>query len=322
MWVTIAVQRALLLPGGVIQATDTDTTQVAKGCGRGCCLQVLVAITALALLAVLAGSASLISWPSTVDPGLITAGTLVVWALLVVPGALLMGLFSVERRGRRLDDIFASMGLRGRRYLLTSRQFHGSVQEREVDAYISKGPLVEIYVTSDLKTRACVGIMGGKFIGALREATRHKMRELTLQAPHWSGYQAYTLDEPWSKALSEHERAREIIQDLLSEGGPRSMRWVHFAPGAIVFRSHRVSGLLMDEANVGRWIRGLIELASIAEGLAEPSTVIEATSFESQARTNRDPIVRLVIALTWGCFGLLLLALVPMIWFFVWKSGV
>ena len=285
-------------------------------------MQILVAITALALLAVLAGIASLISWPSTIEPGLITAGTLAVWAFIVVPGGLLMVLFGVERRGRRLDDIFASKGLRGRRYLLTSRQFHGSVDEREVDAYISKGPLVEIYVTSDLKTRACVGLMGGKYIGALREATRHKMQELTLQEPHWSGYQAYTLDEPWTKALSEHKRAREIIQDLLSEGGPRSMRWVHITPGAIVFRSHRVSGLLIDEANAERWIDGLMELASIAEGLTAPKTVIEATSFEKQARTNRDPIVRLVIALTWGCFGLLLLALVPMIWFFVWKFGV
>ena len=164
--------------------------------------------------------------------------------------------------------------------------------------------------------------MGGKFVGALREATRHKMQELTLSEPHWSGYQAYSLDEPWTKALSEHARAREIIQDLLSEGGPRSMRWVHITPGAIVFRSHRVSGLLIDEANAERWIAGLMELASIAEGLAAPKEVIEATAFETQARTNRDPIVRLVIALTWGCFGLLLLGLLPMIWFFVWKSGV
>jgi len=311
-----------MAPGGVISATDTDSKQVAKGCGRGCFLQILVAMTALLLLAVLAGIASLISRPSSIDPGLITAGTLVLWALIVVPAALLIGLFAVERRGRRLDDIFASMGLRGRRYLLTSRQFHGSVEERKVDAYISKGPLLEIYVTADVKTRSCIGIMGGKFIGAMREATRHKMQELTLQEPHWASYQAYSLDEPWTTALSEHKRAREIIQDLLSAGGPRSMRWVHITPGAVVFRSHRVSGLLMDEANVERWIKSLVELAIIAEGLAEPSTVIEPTSFESQARSNRDPIVRLVMALTWGCFGLLLLGLLPVIWLLVWKSGV
>ena len=38
---------------------------IAKGCGRGCGVQVLAAMAALALLAVISGIAMLISWPKS-----------------------------------------------------------------------------------------------------------------------------------------------------------------------------------------------------------------------------------------------------------------
>jgi len=73
--------------------------------------------------------------------------------LLLLGGGVGIGGWIVLSRKRQLDDAFTPVGLTGSMYLLNGRQYHGVVSGRQVDVYFYRGPTLDFYLSTPLKTR-------------------------------------------------------------------------------------------------------------------------------------------------------------------------
>ena len=124
------------------------------------CLRSL-AIQAIAALIVVPLSCVLIFIPLA----LVSRSDLSIWWLIIPAGLFLLVVLAggpgmlalvLSRRTRQLDALFTPIGLAGSPYSLFFRQYHGTVQGRQVAVYFYRGPSLEIDVETPLQTRLAV----------------------------------------------------------------------------------------------------------------------------------------------------------------------
>jgi hypothetical protein len=271
------------------------------GCLRSVFVQVIAVLIVVPLACVL------IFIPLT----LVNQSDLSIWWLIVPAGLFLLilvgggigGLVLVlSRRTRQLDALFAPLGLVGSLYSLTFRQYHGTVQGRNVAVYFYRGPALEIDVETDLQTRLAVT---GQHADTNAIARLLNRQPLALTDPALSVFTAFGLDEAWSRELLAQEETPDLLERLIHFEGAFTRRHVILRPGWLrlhLFGSRNLFDLTLDAMpeQVQQWFDDLMALVRIAEALPAPQVTAEESSAERMARSLRSRNPYLVPLITIG----------------------
>lgn len=210
------------------------------------------------------------------------AGGMVLFALLAI-GATALGVYLViARRNRRLDAVFVSMGLEANTYGQGGRQYHGTIAGRQVDVFLGRGPILNVYVGTPVATR--LGI-------ALRDRTSRLLQRLTgareihVPDPDFARVGVYGRDPGWTHALLGAPAVKAAVFRSLTPAGSLEVRQVLFAPGAVHLQVAQVETAITP-ASAGQMINDLFALAGAAEALPHPAVVEQALAAEQWARSE------------------------------------
>lgn len=235
-----------------------------------------------------------------------------IFILLILVGAPALIYYSIRRRAAWLDDVFTSQGLEGRSYALTGRQYHGRLRGRDVDVTFVRGPSLSLKVSSAVQTRLGVSGAGDVSLGLARLFNKEP---LDLSG---TDLLAFAQEEEWGRALLEDPQVRRLLEELISEDHPFSIRQVEFNPGSVMlrlYRSRQVFDFRISPEQGRRWLNSLFELAEIAEKLPAPRQALTVSELPSDAptvepTTTRTSVVMMAvilgIALCLGAVGLIL----------------
>lgn len=247
-------------------------------------------------------------------------GLVIVFTLTVIAGVAIWGIQHIRRRTAELDQAFMPLGLEGRMYLLTGRQYHGHYQGYPLHVYFSRGPNVEIFLDANLETRIGIGRRG-----AIEKAAANLLDKapLKLEDPAFDHLVVYPLDRDWSEALLAEPVAREIVLRLTTESSPVDLRSISVTPAAVRFEARYISTSHITPEAVRTWVSDLATLTRLAESLPQPTVQAVESRMESTSRSNRGKFTLPIIAITCGIFTLLsvcILAIVALV-IFLEESG-
>jgi hypothetical protein len=205
----------------------------------------------------------------------------------------------VYRRNQKLDALFTPLGLEGKAYLSFFRQYHGTVQERQVDVYFRRGPVLEVEVSTSLQTR--LGVTGPhadtRFLAGLFGS-----QPMSVGDPAFDDLTVFALDEAWARSLLDNVHAAGLLRGLVTLLGSWTRQQVILSPGTLRWMlsgSTWLFGYDLTPEQVRRHLDDLMRLARIAERLPEPQLATDLTSAEQFARRLRkqNPYMALWIGL-------------------------
>lgn len=290
---------------------STTGKDMALGCGRAMIVRVIAIVIGLPL-----GCALVL-----VPLWLVTTFDLSPWLLVVSAGAFMLLMFGgaaaafgivLYRRKQMLDAVFGPLGLEGKAYLSFFRQYHGTINDRQVDVYLARGPRLEIEVGTSLQTR--LGVTGAhgdtRFFAGLANKPILPVGDPALTVfPH---------DEAWTRALFDNPYALEIFKRLTALESTFTRQQVILRPGTfqlLLSGSTQMLGFKLDPAQTQSWVNDLLRLAHIAERLPAPTVTAELSSLEQTAYRvrNANPYLTLWIGLGTAGFFVVVAAAVAIL---------
>ncbi len=276
---------------------STIGKDIARGYGRAFVTQIIAVIIGLPLGCVLVGVALLLANLLADSPWLL-AGAVAVLLLIFFSCVAAAVAIPVYLRKRRLDAIFEPLGLTGSAYNTSFRQYHGTSQDRQVDVYLNRGPLLEIEVSTSLQTRMGVSGQHGdtRFLAGLAGK-----QPLELE-PELQDLAVYAPDENWARSLLDNEHATALLQQSIALTGSWTRQQIILRPGAfklMLSGSRKLFGFDLEPDVVGQQLGDLLRLAHIAEHLPSPTVTVELSSAEELAQKVRkaNPYLALWIGL-------------------------
>jgi hypothetical protein len=220
----------------------------------------------------------------------ILVGLLIVFFAFAIGGTLFWVLSRNRQFSRRLDAAFATLGLTGSRYLVSGRQYQGTVGGRKMNVYyrLSGGrsfrtPDLTIYLDGKFHTR--LGI-GSKNVLTSAGGALTGQNHLELNEPLYEGLLIYPLDETWSLSLLTDPEAQKSVVRLVGKDTPGT-RGVVFAPQSIKLQIRHFNAELITPEAVRAWVDDLMRLAEIAEALSPPTKTAQASDLELASQANR-----------------------------------
>jgi len=214
--------------------------------------------------------------------------------LLLVGGALGIGGWIILSRKRQLDDAFTPLGLTSSLYLLNGRQYHGAVGGRQVDIYFYRGPTLDLYLSTPLKTR--LGISVKDSVGQAVSGLMNR-QPLNLDDGDLSRLNIFPLDEGWTRALLADPTAKAAILRLTADEGSYELRQVLLQPEAFVLRCSHTDQKKITNENARQWLSDLTTLARSAESLPPPTKTAEASTLERNTRVDRNKLILPVLGI-------------------------
>jgi hypothetical protein len=240
---------------------------------------------------------------------ILLAISLTLFMTLIFGGTFGIAAWMVLSRQRQLDAAFTPLGLTGSMYFLNGRQYHGAVGGRKVDVYFYRGPMLDLYVSTPLKTRLSVGVKDsvGQAIAGL--VNRQPVK---LDDPELSRLNFFLSDEPWGRAWLADPEAKAALLRLTSDEGSYELRQVHLQPEAFLLKLYHTDQKRITYENARQWIADLTTLARVAESLPAPEKIIEASPLEKSTQSDRGKLILPAIGITCGLvFVISLCAMIP-----------
>lgn len=207
---------------------------------------------------------------------------------------------TIQRRAALLDEIFGLLGLTGRAYLWNGRQYHGSLNGRQVDVYFYRGPSLAIYIASPLNTRLGIGLKGR--FSQLASSVINRP-ELLSNDPELAHLGIYPLDQRWGMDLLANAQAKAAILRLTAAGSDFEIRNLLFQPEALQFQIHRINSRTITAENLRIWVNDLFDLVEIAESLPAPTVTAVASAMERTTRQNRSRFALPILGIACGILG-------------------
>jgi len=222
------------------------------------------------------------------------------YVLILNGGVVVAAIWILRRRKRRLDAAFEPLGLEGERYMLTGRQYRGTVEGRQVRVLFYRGPMLELHLETPLQSRFGVAETGSTTPALARLLGREPLH---LDDPALSELRVYALDEGWARSLLAEADATRLIRRLLNDASWALVRQVVLAPGSFrlrLYHSKRLFNYGITPEDAQQWLDDLLALARISERLPAPTVTAEESPAERLARSGASRIGLAVVALMVG----------------------
>jgi hypothetical protein len=277
--------------------------KIIKSWGAGCAKQALLAIVIFSVFVVVFVGLVLLPviMPVTDTQRVyIWLGGLLLLLLLTMGGIFIWSARTIRRRAALLDAAFTPLGLTGKAYLWNGRQYHGTLNGRQVDAYFYRGPSLAIYIASLLNTRMGIGLKGRL---SLMASSVFNRLELVTNDPELAHLSVFPLDESWGRGLLDDPDAKAAILRLTVAEGRFEFRNLLFQPEAIQLQIHRINLSAISAENLRNWVYDMLDLAGIAESLTAPSVTAAASALERRTRLKRSDFTMPIVGITCGIIG-------------------
>jgi hypothetical protein len=201
------------------------------------------------------------------------------------------------RRRREWDALFTPLGLTGKLYQMFFRQYHGTVEGRQVDVYFYRGPTLVMQVSTSLQTR--LGVTGPQS-DTLALARLFGRQPLVLDELEQQGLCAFAIDENWAGSLFANPHVLGLLQRLTALESFFTRQQVILRPGAVelLFTGNRnLFAFDVAPEQARQWLEDVLRLARIAEHLDAPLVTEEESAAERLARSlrSRNPYVMPIV---------------------------
>jgi hypothetical protein len=224
-------------------------------------------LSCICLVCLLVGANAAAEYAVENDAGTALMIVAVALGCLVAVGLSAIPIYPIWRRGRRLDAIFAPLGMRGKMYAITGREYNGLLEGREVQARVYRGPTLRMSLSGELSTRLAVGTRTG-LGSALAPLVGADVME--LDDPDFGHLVASSRHPDWARALLDDPAARQAILRLLRDEGPVEVRNLVVEPGALRLMLSYIALAEITTANVQTWLNDLEIVLRAAEELPPP----------------------------------------------------
>lgn len=224
---------------------------------------------------------------------------------LMVPMVFVLGLFAlgalvIVRRNRKLDRAFRHLPVEGRQAGTVTRGWHGEVAGRAFDAWVRKGPTVELYLGCHAATRGGMARSGPMIQNLVRRLARRE--PLDPVPPQVSGCAVYADDPEWMRRLLAAAGVEAALGRLLAET-PRVSPLLSVAPNALHYVRRYGPLSELDGDAVSSWLDDLTVVADAVDALGPSAEGARPTELEEWARLRRG---RRILPWVFGCLGLML----------------
>jgi hypothetical protein len=261
---------------------------LARSYGRGLIIWIVAAVIVIPLWCVLILVPLYLVTTLNLSPWLLAISAALMLLMLLGGGATAIGL-TIYRRKRGLDAAFTPLGLQGSPYNSFFRQYHGAVQERQVDVWLYRGPVLDMEISTPLQTR--LGVTGPHSDTRLFSTLLNKP-PLAFSDPALSSLTVYALDEAWARSLLDNPHAVELLCALTSTTDQFSRQQVILRPGTFRLQlagNRRLLKFDLPTPEQARaWFEELLRLARVAEHIAAPQITDTESSTEQFARRLRQ----------------------------------
>ncbi len=283
-------------------------------CGGQAIISTVASIVVLCGVAAIAVASFVIPLPPEYEDErfFLFIGLFVVFFLFVMAAVVGIGVLVISRRARQFDAAFTPLGLTGSGYLTNGRQYHGTYLGRQVDVYFYRGPTLDIYIASPLRTR--MGIATKNALGSMASSVANRP-PLDTGDPAYTFLSIYPHDERWARELLADPNARESILRLTQAPGPFELTNLLVQPEALQLKLYRTQTGRVTPDAVRDWLKDMLTVVRAAEGLPAPAELLQSSNLERVVRTERGAFSRKVVFVTLAAFGLMfvcmLAALIP-----------
>ena len=187
------------------------------------------------------------------------------------------------RVNKRLDNAFAAYGLEASSHMISGRKFSGEFNGVAVQAYLQRGPLLNIVMPAPFQTQAVIGT--GTSIGrAINQAVDRK--PLDLREPGYESAIAFSADPVWFDRVLHDKQVAHGVQRFMQPTFAQ-LRQVHFNPDELLFRIHRIHFNQITEESIGQWLRMMAHVRQAALKLPVATEMREPSKVVQNLRTGR-----------------------------------
>ncbi len=175
--------------------------KILRAWGEGCGWTTLIAIVLYILVMIIFLSLIVLAilLPVSDEQSIyLVLGGLLLFLLQLVAGVVVYAAWSAKRHTRILDAAFIPLGLTAKAYLWNGRQYHGTLNGRQVDAYFYRGPHLDIYISSTINTRFGIGLKGR--FSQIASNVLHRP-ELVINDSELAHLSFYPLDGAWGQEI-------------------------------------------------------------------------------------------------------------------------
>lgn len=286
----------------------TIAKDFARGCGRAIVIRVIAMVIGLPLGCIWVFVPIWLLSNTDFQPWAIVVAA-VVWLFPLFVGGVVFPIGVIFWRKAKLDAVFVPLGLTGRAYQTQFRQYHGEIQGRQVDVYFYRGPVLEIEVSTTLRTRLGVTSQqsDARFFADLMGH-----QPLEFNDPALSDLTVFGIDEAWGKSLLIMPDAADLLHRLTA---PRSSIFTRqqmiLRPGTIELMlsgNRRLFGMDLTSRQVQIWLDDLLQLVRIAENLPTSQITTELSLAEQSAQKlhRRNPYIELWVGVGLALFFLVI----------------
>jgi len=287
-------------------------TKVGRAYGRGCLRSCLAALVGGVLGVALVAAVLIVARGGDIEPRsprlALALALPFALMLLVIAAAFLFATL----RARRLDRAFAALGLEGRSGGPVLRGWHGEVAAaggRRLDAWVHRGPTLELYLACRPATRGVIH-RGGRLI---RAVSRMLEGRRPLEPSPLPGASVYADDPEWLTALLARPAVARAVGELLRET-PRAAAALFFAPDAIRYMRRFFPLSELGAEALSGWLAELRTVAEAVDAAGASADAAEPSRLETWSRLRRDRHLIGILALIGAIFLLLQAALFLFAW--------
>jgi hypothetical protein len=191
-----------------------------------------------------------------------------------------------RRLGSALDGAMRPLGFEDMERLgPASRGWAGQWKGRRTDIYVTKGPMLELFVTVDGKSRLGIGtsnVLSRNLVG------ENQKIEMPAQL---EGLLANAAEPGWAHPLIHNEQASQAIHDLVLNN-PATLRALTVTPGYVTLKSRYLALSEITAERVEGWLDALTVLADTIEATPEPDERVEASSTEQRFGPDRRDFMK------------------------------
>ena len=202
--------------------------------------------------------------------------------MLVLPP---IAVLVVIRRCRILDRAFAAWDLDATQAGVVIRGWAGEINGRTFNAWFSKGPTLELYLSADSHTRGGIVWKGGlaRFAASIAKITPVDLDGALV------GRQIHGEDNAWMSGLVADDGVAQAIGRLTGDDG-QSNRMLLVAPDAVCVRMRFLPMSAINADNLQQWVSDLEAVAQAVDARPDPAEKKTTTKLEQRLRTYRGKV--------------------------------
>jgi hypothetical protein len=238
----------------------------------GCLVNLLAQLGAVAVLfAILLCGAGLGAASAPVTGPFGFMGGMLCFGLSAPVVGLTAGLLLRRAITKPLDRAFADLDPSPRRFMLSGRAWLGERGGRAVQAVLLKGPVVQLTVACDARTRLGVGWKNALSTGV---SSAVGMTMLPLPGDR-DDVAAFASEAEWARGLLTDERVVAALHRLIADDGLASVRAVNLEPDCVMLTLRRPVAAPGPAEAMG-FVDDLVAIAAAVEARELPTTSVAA----------------------------------------------